>query len=239
MNITQSLISRNYTKRTKKVNEYIVIHYFGGLGSAASVAAYFNRIGVQASANYEVDDTSIVQAVLDKDTAWHCGDSGIGTLKKKCQNANSIGIEVRPYKINANRAAYATDTDWYFHPQTIVNLTELVRSLQKQYGIDNDHVIRHYDVTNKWCPRPWMGDDINTYYGKTGNQLWNEFKASLTAAESEDGEVVKTYGSIAEMPTWAQATMQKLTNKGLITSFGFTEEALRIFVVNDRAGLYK
>ena len=48
-----------------------------------------------------------------------------------------------------------------------------------KYGIDADHVIRHYDVTAKWCPRPWMGDDINTYYGKTGNQLWTEFKAGL------------------------------------------------------------
>lgn len=73
----------------------------------------------------------------------------------------------------------AGDKDWYFDVQTVANLTELVRSLQKQYGIDNDHVIRHYDVTAKLCPRMWVGDDINTYYGKSGNQLWNEFKAGL------------------------------------------------------------
>ena len=238
MNITQNLITVNFTKRTNKVNEWIVIHYFGGLGTAASVAAYFNRSGVKASAHYEVDDTSIVQAVLDSNTAWHCGDSGKGTYKGKCCNANSIGIEVRPYKLDASRASFATDKEWYFHAETIAKLTELVRLLMAKYSIDADHVIRHYDVTAKWCPRPWMGDDVNTYYGKTGNVLWAEFKAGLTA-ESEDEEMAVTYATISEMPTWAQATMQKLSDKGLLTSFGFTEEALRIFVINDRAGLYK
>ncbi len=237
MNITQNLITANFTRRTNKENKWIVIHYFGGLGSAASVASYFNRSGAQASAHYEVDDNNIIQAVLDSNTAWHCGDSGTGEYKGKCCNANSIGIEVRPYKVNSSHIG-ATDADWYFHPQTIANLTNLVKSLMAKYGIDAEHVIRHYDVTAKWCPRPWMGDDTNTYYEKTGNELWAEFKAGLTAESEEEGMEIK-YGSIAEMPSWAHATMQKLTDKGYITSFGFTEEALRIFVVNDRAGLYK
>lgn len=235
MNITQSLIAANFTKRTNKVNQWIVIHYFGSLGDDTGVVSYFNRGGVNASAHYALDDDSITQAVLDSNTAWHCGDSGIGKYKGKCCNANSIGIEVRPYKV-ITASMGAADTDWYFHPQTVINLTELVKALMAKYNIDADHVIRHYDVTAKWCPRPWIGDDINSFYGKTGNQLWNEFKAALTA-ESEDD--MPKYDTIAEMPSWAQATMQKLFSKGLVSSFGFSEEALRIFVINDRAGLYK
>lgn len=61
----------------------------------------------------------------------------------------------------------------------------------------------------------------------------------MTYIEREDEEMAKTYNSIEEMPAWAQATMQKLWDRKYITSLGFTEEALRIFVVNDRAGLYK
>lgn len=55
--------------------------------------------------------------------------------------------------------------------------------------------------------------------------------------EEEDMAVV--YNTIDEMPSWAQATMQKLLDKKYISRLGFTEEALRIFVVNDRAGVYK
>jgi hypothetical protein len=54
-----------------------------------------------------------------------------------------------------------------------------------KYGIDAAHVLRHYDVTAKWCPRPWMGDDINAFYRRSGNQMWAEFKASLEAEEVE------------------------------------------------------
>lgn len=233
MKITQDLITVNFTKRPNREIKYIVVHYFGGLGTDEGVVNFFDRDATNASAHYALDDDSITQAVLDENVAWHCGDSGIGSLKGKCTNANSIGIEVRPYKVNASHIS-AADTDWYFHGQTVANLTELVKSLMAAHGIDAAHVIRHYDVTSKLCPRPWVGEDINTYYGKTGNQLWAEFKAGL-----EDEEVVKTYGAIAEMPGWAKATMQKLWDKKYITSFGFSEEALRIFVINDRAGLYK
>ena len=64
-------------------------------------------------------------------------------------------------------------------------------------------------------------------------------RTGVTYVERDDEEMAKTYDSISAMPDWAQATMQKLWDKKYITSLGFTEEALRIFVVNDRAGLYK
>ena len=190
--ITQDLISFNFSRRTSRKIEYIVIHYFGSLGDDAGVVDYFDRKGLKASAHYALDDDSITQAVLGRDAAWHCGDSGRGTLKGKCCNANSIGIEVRPYKVKASHIS-AADTDWYFHEQTIENLVELVRWLMDKHGIDAEHVVRHYDVTSKLCPRPWVGDDINTYYGKTGNQLWAEFKARL------EGDNVQTTSITASM----------------------------------------
>ena len=58
----------------------------------------------------------------------------------------------------------------------------------KKYGIDVDHVVRHYDVTGKDCPEPWVRDE----------SLWRKFKARLTAPtkpvepeKKEDDEVVE------------------------------------------------
>lgn len=184
--ITQDLITSNYTARASRHISYIVVHYFGSLGTDEGVANYFDMASADASAHYALDEDSITQIVLDNNIAWHCGDSGRGTLKGLCTNANSIGIEVKPCKVNEKRWQYATDTDWYFDERTVANLRDLVRYLMAKHGIDAAHVVRHFDVTGKYCPRPWMGDDINSYYGRTGNQLWAEFKAGL---EDDDMDI--------------------------------------------------
>ena len=45
------------------------------------------------------------------------------------------------------------------------------------------------------------------------------------------------------MPSWAKPTIQKLMDKGILQGddkgrLGLTMDAIRIFVANDRAGLY-
>lgn len=184
MNIQQNLTTVNRTVYANRSIEYIVIHYFGALGTAKNTCAYFKSVNRQASAHYFVDD-EIWQAVLDKDASWHCGDGGKGTRKGLCTNANSIGIEARPQKLST-ATMLATDRDWYFEKNTEDNLIALVKMLMGKHGIPIENVIRHYDVTAKWCPRPWMGDDVNTYYGKTGNLLWDEFKAKLVAEPAQN-----------------------------------------------------
>lgn len=166
----------NNTKRIK----YIVVHYFGDLATAEEVANYYYSYSVDVSAHYCLDGGNVVyQCVEDGDISWHCGDSGIGDYKDKCSNSNSIGVEVRPNKLNADRSAFPDDNDWYFDEAATANLIEFVQYLMDKYNVPIENVIRHYDVTGKLCPRPWVGDDINTYYGKTGNEMWEEFKSEL------------------------------------------------------------
>ena len=43
---------------------------------------------------------------------------------------------------------------------------------------DRDHVVRHYDVTGKDCPAPWVLDESQ----------WKSFKARLTAKETPKEE---------------------------------------------------
>lgn len=209
--ITQDLIKVNFTQKRDRKIEYIVIHYFGSLGTDEGVADYFDLATAYASAHYALDEDSITQIVLDKDIAWHCGDKGKGTLKGLCTNANSIGIEVKPCKVNDKRWQYATDTDWYFDERTVQNLTDLVCYLMDEHDIDAAHVIRHFDVTAKYCPRPWMGDDINSYYGQTGNQLWAEFKSSLEEEMTgeEIYEKLNEYLREQPAPDWAKKELQE------------------------------
>ena len=73
---------------------------------------------------------------------------------------------MRPSKINKN-SLNSSDRDWYFSEETITNTIELVRRKMEEYDIPIENVIRHYDVTAKWCPRPFVGTDINLFYNKT------------------------------------------------------------------------
>lgn len=176
---------RNNIRRIK----YIVIHYFGSLGSAEAVATYFAKAYRGASAHYCLDEGPIVwQSVEDEDIAWHCGTSG-SYFHAECRNTNSIGIEVRPYKIDEDRSNFAGDSDWYFTEEIINNLVTFTRYLMRKYNVPANCVIRHYDVTHKYCPRPFMGDDINIYHEVSGNTMWHQFKTQLVAEESEVEDV--------------------------------------------------
>ena len=74
LTVEKRIISRNFTRAGagRKI-EYIVIHYFGSLGTAAAVANYFAGADRQASAHYCLDEGNIVyQCVEDNNIAWHC-----------------------------------------------------------------------------------------------------------------------------------------------------------------------
>ena len=186
LNIVKNLTRINFTDtNNEKRVKYIVIHYFGSLGTAKSVSNYFKTSYRGASAHYMLDaGNEVFQSVEVSDSAWHCGTSG----KYKhpfCRNSNSIGVEVRPYKLNTN-SMKSDDRDWYFDEKTIDNLVEFTRYLMNKYNVPIENVVRHYDVTGKLCPRPFVGNDKNKYYKKTGNQMWKEFKKRLEDTESNN-----------------------------------------------------
>lgn len=186
LRIEQRLTTINFTDKNDIGRiKYIVIHYFGSLGSAAAVANYFKSAYRGASAHYTLDEgDTVYQCVGDGDIAWHCGTKG-AYVHPYCRNSNSIGIEVRPYKIDPSTAADATKKDWYFTDKTIDNLVVFTKYLMKKYNVPPENVIRHYDVTGKWCPRPYIGDDINQYWHVTGNEMWRRFKERISSEEEQ------------------------------------------------------
>ena len=160
MTINKLLTAINYTKGNGKQNKYIVIHYVGATGGAEANCKYFKSVNRQASAHYFVGHQGeIWQCVEDKDIAWHCGANSY--KHAYCRNTNSIGIELCCRK--------KADGTWYFEDATVAAAVELVRELMKKYNIPIGNVIRHYDVTGKTCPEPYVRDAA----------AWNGFKNKL------------------------------------------------------------
>lgn len=173
----QANSSNFYSGRGGNSIKYIVMHYTANNGDTAmNNAQYFHNNSVQASAHYFVDENSVVQSVRDSDGAWHCGgsfESSHHPLHGICMNRNSLGVEMCSDKVNGKFIITA---------QTVDRTVELVKMLMAKYNIDADHVVRHYDVTGKDCPEPWVRDESQ----------WKSFKARLTAKETPKEETKMT-----------------------------------------------
>ena len=131
---------------------------------------------------------------------------------------------------------------------TMKRAAKLTRELMAKYHVPVSRVCRHYDVTHKKCPEPWVRNP----------QLWQKFKTMLTGKEVEDMTEAQTrkiaqeeikkanakvYDRVQDCPAWAQNTVQRLVNKGFLQGdengkLGLTEDLMRVLVINDRAHLY-
>lgn len=142
--------------------KFIVIHYTGNINDTASNNAnYFYGGNRNASAHYFVDDNEIFQVVEDYNGAWHCGD---GNNKYGINNRNSISIEM------------CGTADGRISEKTIENTLELTRHLMKKYGIDIDHVVRHYDASRKDCP--------SAFHDNNWARWWNFKNRLVRGSES-------------------------------------------------------
>lgn len=129
--------SRNYTRgRGGHAVDHVVVHYTGTDASAHNNLVYFSRNAAKASAHYFVDrDGTLRQSVSEADTAWHAG--------KFAMNQRSLGIEC----VSAGED---------FSEEQVATLAALTQALMAKYGIPAENVIRHYDVTGKECPAPYL-----------------------------------------------------------------------------------
>ena len=193
MEINKKLTKVNFTdKNSTSRIKYIVIHYVGATGGAKANCDYFYNVYRGVSAHYFVGHAGeIYQVVDDADVAWHCGTTG--TYKHKyCRNSNSIGIEMCCRK--------DAKGNWYFEEETVQATIELVKELMKKYNIKIENVIRHYDVTGKTCPEPFVRNAA----------AWVNFKSAIIANNKiEVGDKVKlTTGAVyydgKSIPAWVK-----------------------------------
>ena len=226
--IQRKITPYNFTANRNKLNYYIVIHYVGSESTAKNNAYYFANNKVQASAHYFVDSTSIWQSVEDYNNAWHCGGGLQGSnghsFYGKCKNSNSIGIEMCCFKDSTGR--------WFFTEQTVKNTIDLVKMLMKKHNIPIERVIRHYDVTGKNCPAPYinetewqrfkdrilMNDEVLTM------TQYEELKKEINALKEENKALKAIVGSLykteEEIPDYYMSTIKPLIEKGAIKGTG-------------------
>ena len=194
----------NYRAGRTQPVRYIVMHYTANNGDTAkNNCDYYHRVGgLQASAHYFCDEHGAMQSVREGDTAWHCGARAY--WHPECRNGNSIGIEMCSRK--------RADGSYYIKPETVANAAALAKDIMQRYGIDTEHVVRHYDVTGKRCPMPWVDDPAQ----------WTAFLAMLTPEhpnEEEDENMVK-YKTIDDVPEWYRSEVQELMDAGALKGTG-------------------
>lgn len=171
--------SSNFTLSRNENIKYIVIHYTANNGDTAKGnCIYFSKPNRNASAHYFVDQSNIFQSVLDKNTAWHCGTKG-KYKHKFCRNENSIGIEICS-NIDVNG-------DYFFNNDAVKNAISLTKSIMEKYNIPIENILRHFDVTGKSCPKPFVQNE----------KAWQNFKLRLKQSSNVDaankgGQILQT-----------------------------------------------
>ena len=205
--------SGNYQKGRTQPIEYIVVHYTANSGDTAqNNLDYFARTKTGTSAHYFVDENEVCQSVQDTDVAWHCGSKN--PRHPYCRNANSIGVEMCnsvgsvPEAVRARTAAF-------------------VRQKMKEYGLDVNHVLRHYDATGKRCPAPWVDNPAE----------WMEFKKMLEEDDDMSYEQFEQYmnrylteRNAKPADDWAKPYIQDAIDAGAMTDVGGSIERPQGFI---------
>ena len=136
----------NYGGKMVKPPEYIVIHFTGNDGDTdEGNAAYFARESLGRGAHYFVDEDSATSSTPENYIGWHCGANVY--RHRECRNYNSIGIEMCSDKVKGL---------YVLTEKTIANTVELTKILMAKYNIPVENVLRHFDVTGKLCPEPFI-----------------------------------------------------------------------------------
>lgn len=229
--------SENYggARSLNKV-KYIAYHYDGNKkATAKGNCTYFAREKPKVSAHFFIDEKSIWLSVPPENTAWAVGTRS-GYHHDYARNSNSVSIELC--------SRYNQMKGYYIPEETKKRGILLGKALMQDLNIPIDNVLRHYDITHKKCPEPFV---------RNQNE-WADFKEQLAKLEEDDDmtpeqfvelfESTKVcYKTLEEIPDWGKKTIAKLTDKRFIIGDGdlglnMDENMLRILVINDRAGIY-
>lgn len=214
-------VVKNYVK----VNQYtrpglklagvkgIVMHWTATPGaSALNERNYFNGTCIAdkryASAHYFVDRKEAQHIIPENEVAYHAHDQNrcyVSFLKPNA-NTTAIGVEM------------CVEKDGKIHSETVQNAAEVVADLCRRYGLSTDKIVRHYDVTNKSCPTPWVRDasQLTTFRKKVDALLGNKTVSKTTSSTSQSS---KSTGTI--LKKGASGSQVKALQKRLIAA-GFS-----------------
>ena len=183
MDIIKQIGTANTTYAPGRTIKYIVEHYTAGVsskkGSAKRSASWVGNPAAEASADFIVDDVDIVQynGDIENRYCWAVGGARYntkgGSLYGIAKNANCISIEICSTN-STGKITYPNDPHYSVTDAAVNNAVKLTKYLMKQYHIDANHVIRHYDVNGKLC----IG--VIGWNTESGDESkWKAFKARI------------------------------------------------------------
>ncbi|MBQ7433338.1 MAG: N-acetylmuramoyl-L-alanine amidase [Lachnospiraceae bacterium] len=137
--------------------QYIAIHYVGNAGTTADQNwSYFEGLKdthvTKASSHFIVGLEGEVISCIPLNEMSYCTNQ---------RNVDTISIEV-----------CHPDAGGQFTPATYQSVVQLTAWLCKTFGLTQDNVIRHYDVTGKICPKYYVEHE----------DAWVQLKADIGAA---------------------------------------------------------
>ena len=150
----------------------IVIHWTANPGASADAhQRYFNGSAITgkryASAHLFVDAKEAICIVPLNEIAYHAND----VYERKGGSAYRGVSEIAP---NANKVSIGVEMcvekDGKIAPETIARSIEVIAELCKMYGLSEKDIVRHYDVTHKPCPQPFIdnADQFADFKAKVG-----------------------------------------------------------------------
>lgn len=145
-----------------------------------------------ASAQFFVDPIEAVLIVPLDEQAYHASQA----------NPYSIGVEM------------CIEPDGSFHPETVRRTVSIVAELCRLYKLNPlRDVIRHYDVTGKVCPAPYVRDPA----------VWEAFKQSVDREMKGENDTLK----FDEDWQWKMLgdALDGLYKKGVISDYTWAEKA--------------
>lgn len=158
----------------------LVIHWTANPGASDTAHQKFfdgadGGGGRYAGAHFFVDRDSATLIIPLDEVAYHANESKCRVSNKLGNNANltTLGIEM------------CVEKDGTIHAETVERTLQLVFHLCSFYKLTSNDVYRHYDITGKNCPAPWVKDvQLFVDFKTKVNNLLNPAPKVTTASVS-------------------------------------------------------
>ena len=206
----------------------LIMHYTANNGGTArNHKSYFNNLnGVYASAHLFVDDEEAICIIPLNEVAYHANDTvkynADGSIYKplysQIGNANygAIGVEM------------CLDRNGNITEKTFQNTVKAVKELIAKYpNITRNKIWRHYDVTGKNCPAPWVAKPSelerfkDAVFGKTTSNNTTNTKPSTSNSGSASSTAKPSYSQLTVDGKFGAATAKRLQQY-----FGTTQDGV-------------
>ncbi|MDH5160321.1 N-acetylmuramoyl-L-alanine amidase [Heyndrickxia oleronia] len=183
-----------------------ILHYTANPGAPAkNHVTYFGKTLIEqneklpekdrrfASAHIFVDKNEARCIIPLDEVSYQANDGKYRGIPELKPNANylAIGVEM------------CQEKDGSIHPDTIERTEDVFVELSKMFGWDPvKDIVRHYDVTHKNCPAPWVTD----------GKKFTDFKQRIADKMNEKGEDL-TMSQAQELQKQIDALKKQLEKK--------------------------